>query len=81
MTINELRHRLKLLSKPTLEKICEETGLTAVEQHIVMLSFLKSLPVDYISDSLNMSQSTYSRTKKRALTKICDFLDNNMTII
>lgn len=77
MTNKELRRRLKLLSKPSIEKICTETGLTAMEQHIIILSFLESLPTDYISDNLNMSLSTYSRIKKRALTKICDFLDNN----
>ena len=77
MTINELRHRLKLLSKPTLEKICEETGLTATECHIIIFSFLKEVPAEVLAQNLNMSVSTYTRTKRKALTRICDFLDHN----
>lgn len=76
MDTKDLRRILKTLSRPTLEDICEGTGLTAVERHIVMLSFLERLPVDVAADQLNMSVSTYLRAKRLALTRIRDFLDH-----
>lgn len=77
MTDKELRHKLKTLSKPSIERICEGTGLSDVEAHIIMFSFLKEVPADVLAQNLNMSVSTYTRTKRKALTRICDFLDHN----
>ena len=76
MDYKELRRSLKRMSRPTLDEICDETGLTAVERHIVMLSFLERLPLDVAAYQLNMSVSTYLRAKRLALTRICDFLDH-----
>lgn len=75
MTNKELRYKLRTLSKPSIDRICKETGLSVVEAHIIMSSFLESVPVEVLAQNLNMSVSTYTRTKRRALSRICDFLD------
>lgn len=77
MTNKELRYKLRTLSKPSIDRICKETGLSVVEAHIIMSSFLESVPVEVLAQNLNMSVSTYTRTKRRALTRICDYLDHN----
>ena len=77
MTVKGLRHELKQMSKPSIEKICKDTGLTAIECHIIIFSFLKEVPAEVLAQNLNMSVSTYTRTKRKALTRICDFLDHN----
>lgn len=79
MIIKELRHKLKLMSKPSIERLCCDAGLNSVEKHILILTYCENLPTDIIADALNISVSSLSRAKKKTLIKLCDFIDNNMT--
>lgn len=79
MTIQELRRKLRTSCKPTVEELCTDAGLSAVEAQIIILSSLESVPVEVSAQNLNMSVSTYTRTKRRALLKLCDYIDHFMT--
>lgn len=76
MTFPEIRHMLGKLSLPSLEEVCDGTGLTRKERDAIILSIFEHMSVEYIADRLNMSRSTYSRTKHRAMERIRDFLEH-----
>lgn len=76
MTFPEIRHMLRKLSLPSLEEICDGTGLTKKERDAIILSEFDRMSVEHIADRLNMSRSTYSRTKHQAMERIRDFLEH-----
>ena len=75
MNKKELKKTLKNMSRPSLDELCDNTGLTELEKKIVMLAYLKQLPNEIVAYYTNTSASSLGRKKKVILNKICDYID------
>lgn len=72
----EVREHLLNVSKPTYNKYFEEAGLTCLEKEVLTawLENNDTMTRFGLSYKLNLSESKYGRIKRKALTKLYDYL-------
>lgn len=65
-----LKACLKRVDEGSLRTICKKAILTDIETDIIAMTCSRDYDIRYISDALNVSQSTLQRKKMKAVEKL-----------